>query len=650
MTATLTSEFTDFTGEKLFDPENGYFSVKVEPVGTSLLVTSPQFDGKQWTIWGSGASPYFIGQGQLAVYSGNVQAGFAMRPVQYQSLGVFFTPKTAFIQNTSDNTEPTVTAALKGAGDAQQYQSGDGNVYAVDAEVFNGQDITSFVTADATFLAMNAAQGPIQPSPPNGQRKILATVNRNSVQSGSVNQNYYYATVSMNASDIMQGGSYTVANGRSPYIWQLRLELDQSTNGQTVSGGVDISCDVLSCDLNWNATSLNELSHNGTLKVRNNPGRVFGGDYTQYANRANYIQISAWWEGGAGFDPGEGNRQVFYGYTTGATIETKVDLQTVTFKIEDFMACLEGCKFVCSPFYDGMKASLAVKDIVRQLGMADSMILAGNTPISTSTTTADEFGLGAALEPLTEPSFRFKDGSSLKAAIVKTVYFDPQGNFHYDPIAGGIIGNQNTTVVANFFSSARKANVGSEIAWSMVSSSRAINDTYNVLQVKTIDKATGSVMTLADAYNPGMSDPGAEGYLGYRKHLMIMDPVIGSAASLQTYFDTYRNIVFLPPLTVKFETYGHSGIKALDIVTLDGQKLRIMNISYKINPPNEFWMNIEGEWFFSVASDTSTPATAASATATSQATAAANATTAAVDAEDWDPTAVNDVADDSAIE
>jgi hypothetical protein len=233
LTATLTSEFTDFTGEKLFDPENGYFSVKVEPVGTSLLVTSPQFDGKQWTIWGSGASPYFIGQGQLAVYSGNVQAGFAMRPVQYQSLGVFFTPKTAFIQNTSDNTEPTVTAALKGAGDAQQYQSGDGNVYAVDAEVFNGQDITSFVTADATFLAMNAAQGPIQPSPPNGQRKILATVNRNSVQSGSVNQNYYYATVSMNASDIMQGGSYTVANGRSPYIWQLRLELDQSTNGAT---------------------------------------------------------------------------------------------------------------------------------------------------------------------------------------------------------------------------------------------------------------------------------------------------------------------------------------------------------------------------------------------------------------------------------
>jgi hypothetical protein len=52
-------------------------------------------------------------------------------------------------------------------------------------------------------------------------------------------------------------------------------------------------------------------------------------------------------------------------------------------------------------------------------------------------------------------------------------------------------------------------------------------------------------------------------------------------------------------LTFRFETFGYAGLKPLDIVTLDGQKARIVNISMRFTAPNDFWMNVEAEWFFS---------------------------------------------------
>ena len=601
--ATLVSEFTDFSGEKLFDPENAYFPVKVEPVVTSLIVTSPLFDGKEWVIQGVGTAPLFIGEGQLAVYSGNVQAGFALRPVQYKNSGGFATPLAQFVMGVSDERTPDVTAALKGSGDAQQYQSSDGNIYAVDAELFNGQQITSFV----------AEQANQQTSLPGGQRKITASTtlapnpNAGAVTptAGTITNNYY-ATVKMESSDVTQGNGYMVTNGRSPYIWQLRLELEQAGGGNTPGSGIDISCDVAGCDLNWNATSFNEFNHNGTLKLKNGPGRTFGQDYRAYTNRAIYLQIYAWWEGGVGQpqDP----TLLFSGYTTEATVDTKAEIETVTFKIEDYMAALEGCKFVNSPFYDGMKASLAVRDIVLQIGLPDSMILKGDTPIGTSDNDPTEFGLGASLEPLTEPSFRFKDGSSLKSAIVKIatidgkcVYFDEQGNFHYDPIPGGITLDQNAVPIVNFFSSARDTDNGANVVWNMSSFSRKVNDTYNVLQVWSVSKETGDKITLGDANEPAISNPSAEGYLGYRKHLMVAEPALGSVQAVGNFFDTYRRRVFIPPLTAKFETFGYAGLKPLDCISLDGNNVRIVTLSYRINPPNEFWMNVEGEWFFSQA-------------------------------------------------
>jgi hypothetical protein len=332
-----------------------------------------------------------------------------------------------------------------------------------------------------------------------------------------------------------------------------------------------------------------------------------GIDWRTYTNRAVYFRISAWWANGVGQDPGVGKRQIFEGMSVGATVETKAELETVTFKLEDYMNALEGGKFVLSPYYDGMNASKAVRDIVKQLGVADSKILAGDTAISSTKNDPNEYVLPFA-NPFEQPQFRFPDGSSYKAAVIKiatldgkTVYFDAKGNFHYDPIPGGVFGGaQNVTIVENFFTSPRAASSNKQVVWNMSSFTRAVNDTYNVISVKTVDKDTGALITLADANDASNNDPQAEGYLGYRKHLMINESALGSVSAAGKYINTYRERVFIPPLTARFETYGYTGLKPLDTITLDGSPVRVLNISRTFNAQeNQYWMNVEGEWFFS---------------------------------------------------
>ena len=195
----------------------------------------------------------------------------------------------------------------------------------------------------------------------------------------------------------------------------------------------------------------------------------------------------------------------------------------------------------------------------------------------------------------------------------KCVYFDRFGRFHYDTMPGGLFVNKAFTIKEKFWSSQITAAASGDvitpdklkkIVWNSVSFSRLINDVYNVIQVSSVTKRLQAKVSVGSAYKAGIFDPNAEGYLGYRKHLMIAEPALGSIDAVGRYIENYRRRVFIPPLTAKFETYGYTGLQPLDIIELDGQKLRILNISSRISATeNIYFMNIEGEWFFSAGKD-----------------------------------------------
>jgi len=60
----------------------------------------------------------------------------------------------------------------------------------------------------------------------------------------------------------------------------------------------------------------------------------------------------------------------------------------------------------------------------------------------------------------------------------------------------------------------------------------------------------------------------------------------------------FQKKMHIPPRTIRFETFGRYDVKPLDIIQLDSQMVRVLNISYELEAAtNKFWMTIDGEWF-----------------------------------------------------
>lgn len=639
--AFLFGKFSGFNSKKIFDENHKFFTVSVEPVATNLVVKSNTFGDQPWLIFGNDITPNFVGHGPLAVYGGNVQAGFAMQPIQYYSEGTVTTPETTFTVM-GDSPGPTCSTALKGAGEIEQDRSYDDavtvrsgeeapKVHAVDAEKVDGRSIKGIVsfntqkaTQDTTVKRIVNTKL-VQVDDPN-----VDPESQSGFGSDVVIDKTYQSSLQLISGDMQQGNGYVVERGRSPYVWRLTCAVPPG-KGPEPADQFEASCDVMSVDLNWNATSYNEIVQSGTIKVLNrrlptpqDPHNRIAGqnalppvDYRQFTNRAVYVRIEAYWgpdgQPHAGHDPGPGNRQIFEGLTVGATVETVAEKETVTFKVEDYMNALQGTKFVLSPAYDGMKGPIAVRDMVQQTGLPQNRIFRNSKPMSSANLSGNEFDI-PPVNINEKPRWRFRDGTSIKEGVLKiaqkdfkTIYFDQKGNFHYDDVPGGVFADEDLGNPTKFWSSIRASNAAGEgdalarQVWNFVSFSRNINDVYNAISVKSVDKKTRGLLAVGDAYWPGIADPQAEGYLGYRKHLVVEDAAFGDVSATFRYLDNYRRRVFIPPLTARFSTYGYSGLKPLDIIQLDGNYLRIMNIQMKLSASdNNYWMDVEGEWFFHV--------------------------------------------------
>lgn len=631
---TLVSTFKGFNGSKIFDANNKFFSVKVEQVLLGLIIRSNIFEDTPWMVLGDLRNPVVQGAGPLRVYAGNVQGGFAMRPVQYfrsrdgggAGGGSFRTPEIAF--TVAGDSQPICTTSRKGPGEVEQDKSYDeagedntAQLHMADAETINGQKVTT--------VAAQSNQGITSFETPLDREILVLTdeVQDENLESsnGEPTQKAFASQVLMYPSDVTQGGEdgsagggYTVKNGRSPYIWGLRCMMPAGV-GRDNAPTIDISCDVMDIELNWNATSYQEINHTGSMRVLNRPSATPQGvdgargvlDYRSLTNRATYVRIEAYWEQGVGRDPGAGNREIFEGIMIGADVTTRAETDVVTFKLVDYMNVLENSKFVLSPFYDGMRSTRAVRDIVLQTGFPEGRILSDNAPIAQANPDND-FGLPPP-PALGEGRFRFKDGSSYKEAILsiakrdfKTVYFDRFGDFHYDTMPGGVFNERAFQVTAEFWHSQIEGNINAagdkhRLTWNQISFSRLINDVYNVVQVLSVDKRIQARISAGTAYKAGIFNPQAVGYLGYRKHLIIADPILGEVNAVFRYVDNYRRRVFIPPLTANFEIYGYTGLQPLQVIKVDGQLVRILNITTTLNAgENQYWMRVEGEWFFSV--------------------------------------------------
>jgi hypothetical protein len=434
-------------------------------------------------------------------------------------------------------------------------------------------------------------------------------------RTGSVTPVTWYPQVYLTSSDVKTKTGFVISNGRSPYLWLYRLFVIPPEKSTAPSKKYDLSCDVMSIDLSWNSTGPGEVSCSGSMKVLASPRAGTGDnsvtDLMSLTRRISYIQIEVERESSVISDKLEKNdRRIFTGCIVGAEVQDEPGKTVITFKLEDYMWVLGAMKFNLSPYYDGMAYNYALADILAQTGFPYdrmyhdqvNLVPFGGKPGPDP----DKMPALPCTNMFEQPQFRFKDGEALKDGMNriakldwKMMYFDPKGDFHYDSIPWGMYGDQGGATSFDFVTGDSLNWTPDNLVWNNVSRGYAMRDMYNSIQIITVSKAIPSLYLLfQDINRDSIEKPDSDGYIGFPKVMRQKEAMFERADVAFAYFKSLRDILYLPPRTIKFETYGRIGLRPAAVVSVDGLPWRMMNINLKLDASkNEFWASVEGEWF-----------------------------------------------------
>jgi hypothetical protein len=281
------------------------------------------------------------------------------------------------------------------------------------------------------------------------------------------------------------------------------------------------------------------------------------------------------------------------------------------------MRILKDQIFLNSPFFDGMNDHHAVNLILKMAQFRESVRVvvqnfANSNQALPSTIGPDgrrvdsfHYALPMSYDRLRQQMFRFNDGQKYYDAIIqmaeragKVCYFDPYGTFHYESLADDntIFGTSNTVSPRAFYSVNPCNFPDKQIAFKQASQQRDIDSVVNDIHI--ITSTPDSALAIAhDTNYKSITDTNSSGFLGYKKTLLQQDGIFGSVAAAKRVADTYARIMYKPPVVWRIESYGRH-LRALDVIDLDGQPFRIMNLTNEIDgSQNRWWQTIEGEWF-----------------------------------------------------
>ena len=347
------------------------------------------------------------------------------------------------------------------------------------------------------------------------------------------------------------------------------------------------------------------------------------------------------------------------GIAYGAQLTRSNNRLFMSFNIKDYMSVLENQFIFNSPFFDGVQDVQAVYELAKLAGFADESVRAlgvDRKPLGYLRKVMDDgdrvgerlftyngeksrserYDLKGTYSSLAEPAMKFQNGETYESAVKriaqlggKVVYFDRWGVLRMETpsalIAAHSSANEDLefTPVFDFVTTpiVRQTNVpnsgtqnsdfefdpevhAAHLVYNSITYQRSVEECANQIVIlsasNSIKKADGSVLGgfIIEGYTffDQMWKPESEGFIGYRKPLYQSEGAFGDVESVRNAISMYAKKKF-PPVIMTFETYGVPGLKALDIITLDGNLAYITEISHELDPAtNRWWMNITAEW------------------------------------------------------
>lgn len=348
------------------------------------------------------------------------------------------------------------------------------------------------------------------------------------------------------------------------------------------------------------------------------------------------------------------------GVAYGAQLARSNNYLQMSFTVKDYMSVMENQLIFNSPFFDGVQDVQAVYELGKLAGLADegtSLTNIDRRPLGYLRKVLDDgdligerlftyngeksrserYDLPGTYSSLAEPSVKFQNGESYENAIKriaqlsgKTVYFDRWGVLRLETPAALTAAFSSTnedirfTPVFDFVSTpiVRRSNIpdpgeGSRDEFVFDPTEHAAHLVYNVLHYqRSVEDCANQIIVMSASNDIRLADgsrtggfiiegytffdqiwnPEAEGFLGYRKPFYQQEGSFGSLEGVRNAIALYAKRKF-PPVIMSFETFGVPGLKALDIITLDGNLAYITELSHDLDPEtNRWWMNITAEW------------------------------------------------------
>jgi hypothetical protein len=196
--------------------------------------------------------------------------------------------------------------------------------------------------------------------------------------------------------------------------------------------------------------------------------------------------------------------------------------------------------------------------------------------------------------PAVEASFR----SGLRDQDVE---FKPVFNFFTSPFAlSGVWQGVEGFDVPDFNPCVDAAS----LVYNVVRYQRSVEDCVNQIVLMSASNdiqmpdgsRTGGLIVEGYTFFEQIWNPAAEGFIGFRKPFYQSNGAFGGLQQVRNALQYYSKMKY-PPAQISFETYGVPGLKALDIITLDGNLYYITDIAHEIDArENRWWMNITAEW------------------------------------------------------
>lgn len=496
-----------------------------------------------------------IVEGKIRISGTNVKAGITVCPMTFAPFAAIALPLPAFISSGSTQTQIT----YKGVNNQGDPSGSIAQLPTVNGDKIFGVDCKKFSSPGGSSSPKGLGF--------HGQGEIKMDTG-NSESSSQVPSSTYILT--MQPQETLDAAENAIPNGGTPYFF--RLKGIYRIVGGGGGGGKDVSRFVISVSESASTSDYFSVKRNATVVLYNK-----GGEFDGLKNKQAGVQISWGWN--------SPERQTFTGVVISAKTSEVPGKETIELSCEDYMYILRKTPIVNSPFYDGMIAYYAIKDLAERAGILS---------FRKNWFENGDYYLPAGYA-FSKPAVRFPGKQSIFECMMYMVkrfeafiFFDGYGALNVSKLPGGLFSESDgSSVAADFFkdpAAGRNTIVGEK------GSEYNFDSTVNVISVLTVDRDTRNTIV----FNKTNSD----GTIPFRKVAFIDQPAYGELGVAKDHVEELSKRVFKPIRKISFKTPGQISVAdVFDFITVDGEKFRLTGCSRSYDAAtNDFLSEFNAEW------------------------------------------------------